>query len=128
MGARRVGYVIDMTITNVLASLAVRDLPVSSQWYEKILGSGNQPMTEVVEWQLERGGGLQVYESPERAGQGSCTLIVSDIDETARRLEASGLVVNAEPTRNDRVDTIMIKDPDGNSIAFAMPKDATLAH
>jgi hypothetical protein len=55
-------------------------------------------------------------------------LIVSDIDEAAQRLQPSGLVANAEPTRNDRVDTIMIKDPDGNSIAFAMPKYATLAH
>jgi predicted enzyme related to lactoylglutathione lyase len=29
---------------------------------------------------------------------------------------------------NDRVDTIMIRDPDGNSIAFSLPKDRTLAH
>ena len=25
-------------------------------------------------------------------------------------------------------DTLMVKDPDGNSIVFAVPKDATLAH
>ena len=117
-----------MTIKNALASLAVRDLGVSSQWYEKILGPGSQPMPEVVEWQLERGGGLQVYEGPERAGQGSCTLIVSDIDEIAAQLRTAGLVADARPTRNDRVDTVMIKDPDGNSIAFSMPKDSTLAH
>jgi predicted lactoylglutathione lyase len=117
-----------MTITNVLASLAVRDLAAASKWYEEILGPGNKPMTEVVEWQLERGGGLQVYESPDRAGRGSCTLIVSDIDDMAQRLQTSGLAPKAEPARNDRVDTIMIRDPDGNSLAFAMPKDATLAH
>ena len=75
-----------MTITNALASLAVRDLAASSQWYEKLLGSGSQPMSEVMEWQLERGGGLQIYELPERAGQGSCTLVVSDIDEIAQQL------------------------------------------
>src|SRR5262245_17984858 len=117
-----------MTITNALASLAVRDLTTSSRWYEKFLGAGNQPMDEVLEWQLERGGALQVYKAPERAGQGSCTLIVNDIDETAQGLHASGIAPNVEPTRNDRVDTIMINDPDGNSIAFAMPKDPTLAH
>src|SRR5262249_18020410 len=100
----------------------------SSRWYERILGAGNQPMDEVLEWQLERGGGLQVYKAPERAGQGSCTLVVSDIDETAQRLRESGIAPNVEPTRNDPVDTIMIKDPDGNSIAFAMPKGPTLAH
>jgi len=117
-----------MTITNALASLAVRDLTTASTWYETLLGSGNQAMDEVLEWQLERGGGLQVYKAPERAGHGSCTLIVNDIDETARALRAAGIAPGVEPTRNDRVDTIMIRDPDGNSIVFSMPKGATLAH
>jgi|SoiMethySBSTD1v2_1073268.scaffolds.fasta_scaffold259048_3 predicted enzyme related to lactoylglutathione lyase len=116
-----------MTVDNALASLAVRDLAACSQWYEQLLGPGNQPMPELIEWQFERGGGLQVYQLPERAGQGSCTLIVSDIDEFASRLRDTGVAPDAEPTRNDRVDTVMIKDPDGNSIAFAMPKDRSLA-
>ena len=116
-----------MTIANALASLAVRDLEASSQWYERLLGPGSRPMPEVMEWQLERGGGLQIYALPERAGHGSCTLIVRDIDEMAQQLRSTGLATDPEPARNDRVDTIMIKDPDGNSIAFAMPKDATLA-
>jgi len=116
-----------MPITNALASLAVRDLAASSKWYEQLLGPGTHPMPEVVEWQLERGGGLQVYAAPERAGQGSCTLIVSDIDEIAVLLHTTELAVGAEPARNERVDTIMIKDPDGNSIAFSMPKYGTLA-
>jgi hypothetical protein len=117
-----------MTITNALASLAVRDLAVSSPWYERILGPGRHPMDEVVEWALERGGGLQVYTAPERAGGGSCTLIVNDIDEIAQRLHATDIAAGVKPVRSDRVDTIMIKDPDGNSIAFAMPKDEALAH
>lgn len=117
-----------MTITNALASLAVRDLAASTDWYEKLLGPGNRPMPEVVEWQFERGGGLQVYAGAERAGQGSCTLVVNDIVETAKLLRTSGLDAGAEVVGNDRVDTIMVKDPDGNSVAFAMPKDQTLAH
>ena len=84
-------------------------------------------MAGVVEWQLERGGGLQIYDLPERAGQGSCTLIVSDIEEIAQQLRTAGLAANPEPARGDRADTVMIQDPDGNSIAFSMPKDATLA-
>src|SRR3954471_14386917 len=116
-----------MMVNNALASLAVRDLAASSQWYEKLLGPGNRPMSEVMEWQLEGGGGLQIYELPERAGHGSCTLIVSDIDEIANTLRTSGVATNVEPARGDRVDTVMIKDPDGNSIAFAAPKDPRLA-
>jgi|SRR5687768_7476048 predicted lactoylglutathione lyase len=117
-----------MTVTNAFASLAVRDLEASARWYAVLLGEGSRPMAEVVEWQLEGGGGLQVYESRERAGQGSCTLIVADIDEIAEQLRTSGLAAEAEPARNDRVDTVMVKDPDGNSIAFAMPKDQSLVH
>jgi predicted lactoylglutathione lyase len=114
-------------ITNAFAGLAVTDLEVSRRWFERILGPGSRPMPEVVEWQLERGGGLQVYKGPERAGRGSCTLIVDDIDEMAQQLRASGLAPDAAPVHNDQVDTIMIQDPDGNSIAFATPKDSTLA-
>ena len=116
-----------MIVDNALASLAVRDLAESSEWYERLLGPGNQPMNELLEWQFERGGGLQVYQLPERAGHGSCTLIVNDIDDLATRLRDTGVAPDAEPTRHDRVDTVMIRDPDGNSIAFAMPKDDSLA-
>ena len=84
-------------------------------------------MPEVVEWQLERGGGLQVYQAPERAGYSSCTLIVTDIDEIEQQLRESGVASDAETAGDDRVDTIMIKDPDGNSIALARPKDQALA-
>ena len=37
-------------------------------------------MPEVAEWKFARGGWLQVYQLPERAGSGSCTLAVSDIE------------------------------------------------
>jgi len=116
-----------MTISNAFASLAVRDVAASTQWYERVLGPGSNPMAGLVEWQLEGGGGLQIYDAPDRAGQGSCTLIVSDIEEIAQQLRTTGVAANAEPVRGDRADTVMVQDPDGNSIAFAMPKDATAA-
>jgi hypothetical protein len=115
-----------MTVTNALASIAVSDLSTSTDWYGTFLGRGNQPMPEVVEWQFERGGGLQIYAAPERSGGSSCTLVVDNIDEIARRLRGLG-IDDVAPATNDRVDTVMVKDPDGNSIAFAMPKDPRLA-
>ncbi len=113
-------------IKNVFASLAVTDLEASSRWYEQLLGPGTRSMAAVMEWQFERGGHLQVYTGAERAGLGSCTLVVDDIDAMVRQLRVSGVEPNAEATRHDRVDTVMIKDPDGNSIAFAMPKPGGL--
>ncbi len=112
-------------INNAFASLAVVDLEASSRWYENLLGPGTRSMPTVMEWQFERGGRLQVYAGPERAGQGSCTLAVDDIDAIVRQLRASGVAPNAEATHHDHVDTVMIKDPDGNSIAFAMPRHSS---
>jgi hypothetical protein len=111
-----------MSITNAFASLAVRDLTAASSWYEALLGPGTPTMPQVMEWRLEGGGGLQVYTGADRAGAGSCTLVVSDIDEMASRLRASGVAADPAVVRHDRVETIMIKDPDGNSIAFAAAK------
>lgn len=116
-----------MTVANALASLAVSDLAAARTWYEALLGPATQPMDEVVEWAFPSGGGLQVYAGPDRAGNGSCTLVVDDIEATAELVRSSGAAPDAEPVRSDRVDTIMIKDPDGNSIAFAAAKDPTLA-
>ncbi len=110
-----------MLISEAFASLAVADLAQSREWYERLFGPAGEPFVGVLEWQLGSGGGLQIYEGPERAGQGTCTLHVADIDKAAQELRDAA-VADVNVMRHERVDTIMIKDPDGNSIAFAVPK------
>lgn len=108
-----------MAIQNALASVAVRDVDASAAWYARILGEeGSRPMATVAEWTFERGGGLQVYEGPERAGRGSFTLAVSDLDQEIRRLDVLGVDTSGR-MNGDHVRILMIKDPDGNSIAYA---------
>jgi hypothetical protein len=75
-------------------------------------------LPEVVAWEFPTGGGLQVYELPERAGHGSFTVAVTDIDEQVAALRDAG-VPSPEPNRTPPVETITVKDPNGNSIAFA---------
>jgi hypothetical protein len=116
-----------MPITNALASLAVRDLAAAATWYEKLLGPGSRPMPELVEWQFRGGGGLQVYTAPERAGRGSCTIVVTDIDEIVQLLRSTELAPSAEAVLGESADTVMIRDQDGNSIAFAASKNPSLA-
>ena len=116
-----------MEIRNALASLAVADLAAARTWYEQLLGPGSSPMPEVVEWQFPRGGGLQVYAGPERSGNGSCTIVVDDIDAITEHVRSNGLADDPQPQRSEAVDTLMIKDPAGNSIAFAVAHDASLA-
>jgi hypothetical protein len=117
-----------MAITNALASLAVKDLRVSEPWYEKLFGrpADSRPMGEVVEWKFEGGGWLQVYEGPERAGHGSCTLAVTSLEEQIAALRGLG-IGTGEPSISPQVKVIMVKDPDGNSIAFAEATDPSMA-
>jgi hypothetical protein len=116
-----------MSIRNVIASVAVRDLEVSIGWYTTLFGPpAGRPLEQVAEWSFPGGGWLQVYALPERAGQGSFTVSVTSIDEQADALRAAGIEPRA--LSNDRVRTLMIKDRDGNSIAFSEALDLSVAH
>lgn len=117
-----------MTIQNVLASVPVTDLEASIRWYAAIFERrpDKTPMPEVAEWAFPRGGWLQVYAGPERAGHGSFTLAVDDLDASVRKLAALG-IDTSKRVDGPHVRTVMIKDPDGNSIAFAQAKDDAVA-
>lgn len=114
-----------MTISNALASVAVKDIKVAVQWYAKVVGrpADSTPMLELAEWKFPGGGWLQVYALPERAGSCSCTLAVASVDVEADRLEKLGVATGAR--MGEQVKVFMVKDPDGNSIAFAQAADDT---
>src|SRR3984893_10949019 len=103
-----------MTIDNVLASVAVKDLKTAAAWYEKVFlrPADSTPMPEVAEWKFARGGWLQVYELPERAGAGSCPLRVSDMAGVIAHLQSLG-IDTSESSSGAKVKTVMITDPDG---------------
>jgi hypothetical protein len=108
-----------MTITNALASLAVKDINSAAPWYERLLGKpADKRHAELAEWTFEAGGMLQVYQNAERPGSGSVTLVVSNLDEQVSHLEKCGLDAGRRMT-SETANVVMIKDPDGNSIAFA---------
>ena len=117
-----------MSIVNALASVAVNDLNSAVQWYEKVFGRppDSRPMPEVAEWKFERGGWMQVYNLPARAGSGSFTLAVSSIDDQVMQLKKLG-IDTGQRSSGDKVKTLMITDPDGNHIAFAEAIDPSMA-
>jgi hypothetical protein len=116
-----------MPIVNSIASVAVKDLDSASRWYEKILDRPpSRRMPGLAEWSFERGGWLQVYELPERAGCGSFTLAVTSVEEQVTRLARLNIDVGNR-TADHQVRTLMITDPDSNHIAFAEPLDAAFA-
>ena len=117
-----------MKIENAIASIAVKDLASAAAWYERLFGRApnSTPMPEVAEWKFPRGGWLQVYQLPERAGAGSCTLAVDDIEELTAHLQSLGIDAG-ERSSGSQVRTVMITDPDGNHLAFAQAIDPTMA-
>ena len=116
-----------MSINNALASLAVKDLSTAVEWYAKVLGKApdSRPMPEVAEWKFERGGWLQVYQLPERAGSGSFTLAVTNIDDHVAHLTSLG-IDTSQRSSGVTVKTLMVADPDGNHIAFAETQPAAM--
>lgn len=117
-----------MTINNAIASLAVKDVKASTAWYERLFrrAPDSTPMPEVAEWKFERGGWLQVYQLPERAGKGSCTLAVNDLDAVIAHVQSLGIDAG-ERSSGEKVKTMMIVDPDGNHLAFAQAIDLSMA-
>ena len=117
-----------MKIENAIASLAVKDLKTASAWSEKLFGRppDSTPMAEVAEWKFDRGGWLQVYQLPERAGHGSCTFATDDIAAVKAHLQSLG-IDSGNSSSGARVKTVMITDPDGNHLAFAEAIDPTMA-
>ena len=79
-------------------------------------------MPELAEWKFPRGGWLQVYRLPERAGGCSCTFAVDDLDQVVMHLQNLGVEIQSGKAR-----VIMIKDPAGNSLAFAQTLDRSMA-
>lgn len=117
-----------MSIKNALASLAVSNLQLSLKWYEHLFGrpADSMPMPEVAEWKFERGGWLQVYQNKNQPGKGSVTLAVDNIEQQIADLKKLGIDPGREMGDN-KVKVIMIKDPDGNSVAFAEALDTSMA-
>jgi len=108
-----------MPIQNALASVPVKDMISAVLWYEKLFGRpANSRQKDLAEWRFEMGGALQVYPSAERAGTGAFTLAVSSLAEQVENLRRYGLDAGKQ-INGEKVKVVMIKDLDGNSIAFS---------
>jgi predicted enzyme related to lactoylglutathione lyase len=117
-----------MSIDNAIAGVAAKDLKSAVQWYEPLLGRApdSTPMPEMAEWKFARGGWLQIYQLPERAGGGSFTFAVSNIEEVVAHVRKLG-IDDTQRSSGAKVKTLMIVDLDGNHIAFAEAIDRSMA-
>jgi predicted enzyme related to lactoylglutathione lyase len=105
-------------IEQVLAVVAVSDIEVGRSWYSKLFGRDpdNNPMQNLVEWQVVDGGWVQVTEDRQRAGRSLLNLAVSDIEEGVRGVRECGLNPAEIVEANKGVRLAAIADPDNNII------------
>lgn len=116
-----------MTVTNVMAGIAVKNLDTAAAWYEALIGTaGTRPMSNLAEWSLPRGGVLQVFKDDERAGRSSITLSVTGLDEHVERLAARGVKIGNR-TQSEDVSTAAVQDPEGNQVVLAEPHSDKVA-
>lgn len=109
-----------MSIRNSIANIAVNELKAALPWYERLLGRGpdHSDQTGMAEWIFEQGGRLQLHQQPERAGCGSVTFAVGNLDTEMLQLNKWG-ITSGDVIRTSTERILIIEDPDGNSIALS---------
>jgi predicted enzyme related to lactoylglutathione lyase len=115
-----------LTISNVLAGIAVDDLSEVLDFYQMLFGrpADARPMSEVAEWKLPGGGWVQVFTDADRAGAGTLTLVVDELAPELARLDLLGLKPVSK-AMGDFFKTAKFRDPDGNQIIFSQPQPGT---
>jgi catechol 2,3-dioxygenase-like lactoylglutathione lyase family enzyme len=109
-----------MLIQHLLAAVAVTDLDRSRDWYEKLLGRApdNEPMPNLVEWQVRDGAWLQVFVEAEHAGSSMVNLAVDDLTAARADLADRGLEPGETQEASKGVELSTLHDPDGNAITL----------
>ena len=107
-----------MSIEHVLAVVPVTDVNRSRRWYESLFGRGpdNNPMPNLVEWQLVPGGWVQVFVDDQRAGSTVVNLAVQDLNAHIDELKQRGLEPGEVVDANKGVRLSELADPDGNKV------------
>ena len=118
-----------MPIVGLHSVIAV--VPVTNQveavtWYKALLGRDADvvPTDDVAEWELAPGAWLQVTTEPERAGNTTVVLVVSDIDTQRAACSEANVVLGALTEYPGIVKTVDAADPDGNKVTFVQDMSA----
>lgn len=114
-------------IKGILANCTVSDLQRAEAWYTVLFerAPDHRPMPGLLEWHLGQGYGVQVWYEPERAGNSTFVLDVTDLESDAKRLLSSGIAHHG-PQRGAGAHILQLEDPDGNRIVLAGPLAAPL--
>jgi predicted enzyme related to lactoylglutathione lyase len=110
-----------MPITTVLAVIPVADVDSACGWFESFFGrpADQRPMDTLAEWHLSEQGIVQVFLSPDKAGQTAVNFIVDDLDKYLAGLYSKGITATEpQAVSQGRQRLATITDPDGNQLSL----------
>lgn len=112
-----------MSIQAIFANISCNNLETSTGWYQGLFDRSPdaRPMPGLCEWHFGDTAGFQLYEDAAKAGHGTLTLIVADIEAERKRLAGAGFEVGDLEEADYTVIT-RLSDPDGNLVVLAHPK------
>lgn len=107
-------------LDSVVAVMPVTNQVAAVTWYKALLGRDADvvPAEDVAEWELATGAWLQVTTEPERAGNTTVVLVVSDIDAQRAACSEANVALGAVTEYPGIVKTVDAVDPDGNKVTF----------
>ena len=115
-------------ITDLFAGVPVSDLDAGIDWYTRFFG---RPPDSRVEdealWEIDKHAWLFIEPNAAHAGAGRITLAVAGLEALLERLAAQSIDHEPIETYSNGVRHVNVPDPDGNTIAFAEPPDASSA-
>ncbi len=112
-------------IRAAFAALPVAHLGPALAWYERLMGRPPDMVPNASEacWKVAEAGWIYVIEDADRAGGALITLVVDDLDPYLAEFAERGL--EAELEEGPGVRKALLRDPEGNTVAYGQPLAAT---
>lgn len=106
--------------THLFAGIPVKDIKVSTAWYERFLGCppAFYPNATEAVWMISETQWLYLIEEPTRAGGAIQTIIGKDLETTINTIAQQGIHFQQEERPAEGVRKVMYYDPDGNEIGL----------
>jgi predicted enzyme related to lactoylglutathione lyase len=115
-----------MDVGYVFAALTVSDRDQAADWYARLFGRPADMLPNDAEaaWQLAESASLFLRADPGRAGQGTITLIVTNLEAELAQVAARGVATGPVQQVGEAGTKSVITDPDGNTVELVQLNDA----
>lgn len=106
---------------DLFAGIQVSDFAASRDWYERLLGAPPSFFPHETEcvWELAEHRFLYINRDPSRAGGGSATMLVPDLDAVVAAISSRGIEPADRETYDNGTTKVTYRDPDGSEIGYA---------